>query len=53
MDKAVAAAKVEGVAEGTAAGLEAGRVEGSTAERTRVTAIMGSDEAKNAPQQRR
>jgi len=49
MDKAVAAAKVEGVAEGTAAGLEAGRVEGSTAERTRVTAIMGSDEAKNRP----
>lgn len=49
MDAAVAAAKAEGVTEGKAAGKTEGLAEGATAERERVSAIMGSDEAKTRP----
>lgn len=45
MDAAVSAAHAEGVAEGKAQGV----TEGMTAERDRVTAIMGSEEAKTRP----
>lgn len=45
MDAAVAAARSEGVAEGQKAGSTAG----AEAERTRVSTILGSDEAKNRP----
>ena len=45
MDAAVAAARAEGVTEGKAEGI----TEGTTAERARVAAITGSDEAKNRP----
>ena len=49
MDAAVAAAKAEGVTEGTATGKAEGVNEGTAAERARATAIMGSDEAKSRP----
>lgn len=49
MDAAVSAAKAEGHAAGLAEGKAAGMTEGMDAERARVTAIMGSDEAKNRP----
>lgn len=45
MDSAVAAAKTEGIKEGKAQGV----TEGQAAERTRITAIMGSDAAKARP----
>jgi ClpP class serine protease len=48
-DTAIAAARAEGVTEGTAAGRTAGLAEGTTAERTRIAAILGCDEAKTRP----
>jgi len=49
MDAAISAAKAEGHASGKAEGKTEGSNEGMTAERERVTAIMGSDEAKKRP----
>lgn len=49
MDAAVDAAKAEAHAAGVAEGKSAGTTEGMNAERERVTAIMGSDEAKKRP----
>lgn len=49
MDAAVSAAKAEGHAAGKAEGKKEGMTEGMNAERERVTAIMGSDEAKKRP----
>lgn len=49
MDAAISAAKAEGIATGKAEGKTEGVTEGMNAERARVTAIMGSDEAKKRP----
>jgi len=49
MDAAISAAKAEGHAAGLAEGKSQGTNDGVTAERERVTAIMGSDEAKKRP----
>lgn len=43
--QAQATARAEGHAEGLAAGMTAGRLEGATAERTRISAILSSEEA--------
>lgn len=45
----VAAARAEGFTNGREEGLAAGRAEGVTTERERVSAILGSEEAKNRP----
>lgn len=49
MDAAVAAARAEGVTEGTATGKAEGITEGTNAERARVAAITGLDEAAKRP----
>jgi signal peptide peptidase SppA len=49
MDAAVAKARLEGVTEGKAQGVSEGTTAGATAERDRVNAILGSEEAKTRP----
>ena len=49
VDELVTAARAEGKAEGVAEGTAAGTAAGATAERTRINAILGSDEGKKRP----
>ena len=46
---AISAARAEGVTEGTAAGHATGLAEGAVAEKARITAILGCDNAKTRP----
>ena len=48
-ETALAAARTEGETAGLAAGIEQGRAEGITAERSRISAILDSEEAKTRP----